>query len=359
MKKVVIGLSGGVDSSVAAYLLKEQGYHVIGLFMKNWDDKDGSTGECSSAEDYRDVVSVCGKLDISFYTVNFVEQYYKDVFTYFLSSLKKGHTPNPDVLCNRMIKFGAFHDFAIDKLGADFIATGHYAGICGDSLMRAKDKDKDQTYFLNQVKTEKLKNTIFPLAEIEKSKVRQIAQKIGLNNSSKKDSTGICFIGECNFRQFIKGFIPEKKGEIKDLNGKIVGQHSGVHGFTIGQRRGLGIGGKKGSTGSWFVVSKDIHKNELIVSQGDENFLYSHGCTVKNLNVIGQNNWEKGESYSLTAKFRYRQPDVSVSINFVDDNTLNVRFAHSQRAVTIGQYAVFYDRNRCIGGGEIDRVFTD
>jgi tRNA-specific 2-thiouridylase len=351
-KKVVVGLSGGVDSSVAALLLLEQGYDVVGIFMKNWDDTDQDTGECTSAEDYRDVVHVCGKLGIPHYTVNFVQEYRTEVFDYFLKVLQSGNTPNPDVLCNRQIKFGHFYNFAIEQLGADYVATGHYAGIEGNNLVRAVDDTKDQTYFLHQVDTQRLQHTIFPLARLNKSKVRDIAKQYGLNTATKKDSTGICFVGERNFKEFVYKHIPMRPGNIVDTQGKIVGAHTGLHGYTIGQRRGLGIGGTKDGIGGWFVVDKDILNNQLIVQQGEQS-LASTSCVVSGFNWIGDESWVKGNRYSCTAKFRYRQQDVPVTVLF--DDEIVVQY-HDQRAVTVGQYAVFYDHERCLGGGEIVAV---
>ncbi|MCL1944216.1 MAG: tRNA 2-thiouridine(34) synthase MnmA [Firmicutes bacterium] len=348
---VVVGLSGGVDSSVAAALLLEQGYNVVGVFMKNWEDTEQYTSECLAAEDYRDVVNVCGKLGIKHYTVNFVQKYRDEVFDYFLKTLQKGNTPNPDVLCNRQIKFGAFFDFAIQQLGADFVATGHYAKAQDGNLYRAKDQSKDQTYFLNQVHTDKLRQTIFPLADYLKVDIRALANKYGLSTASKKDSTGICFVGERNFKDFVHQFLQPNPGDIVDTQGNIVGKHTGLHGYTIGQRRGLGIGGVKDSQGSWFVVSKEISTNRLVVKQSDQSVLNSTQCKVDNINLIGKSNWQKGNTYQCTAKFRYRQQDVAVTVNFDDITT--VVFETPQRAVTVGQYAVFYDGQRCLGGGEI------
>ena len=259
---VVIGMSGGVDSSVAALLLKEQGYNVIGLFMKNWEDDDVD-GCCTADDDYADVRRVCSKLDIPYYGVNFAKEYMDRVFSYFLEEYKRGRTPNPDVLCNREIKFGPFKEYAM-QLGADYIATGHYCGIRHDGdvhyLLKAKDQNKDQTYFLNQLSQSQLSNVLFPLADITKPEVRRIAEENGLATAEKKDSTGICFIGERKFRQFLMNYIPAKKGEIKTYDGRTLGEHYGLMYYTIGQRRGLDIGGQAGDAGRWFVVEKDIKK---------------------------------------------------------------------------------------------------
>ncbi len=356
MKTVVVGISGGVDSAVSAYLLKQQGYNVIGLFMVNWEESDDS-GVCSSETDYEDVKRVCNAIGIPYYTVNYSKQYYDKVFTYFLEQYKKGNTPNPDVLCNREVKFGPFLDFA-RKIGADYIATGHYAKkqeIDGKYyLLKAFDKNKDQSYFLNQLSQDQLKSVLFPLADIEKTQVREIAEQLGLSNAHKKDSTGICFIGERNFRKFLKNFIPAKRGEIKTLDGKVVGTHDGVMYYTLGQRRGLGVGGQKdGGSGRWFVVDKDVQKNILYVTQGEDDSLYSNGLISGKFNFIPCKT-DKTE-FDCYAKFRYRQPDQKVHVKVVDDH-VELRFYSPQRAVTCGQYVVLYDGEYCLGGAEIEEV---
>ncbi|MCM1043700.1 MAG: tRNA 2-thiouridine(34) synthase MnmA, partial [Corallococcus sp.] len=278
METVVLGMSGGVDSAVSAALLKEQGYNVIALFMHNWEERDGDF--CTAEADFDDVKRVCYKLDIPYYSVNFAKQYQEKVFAYFLQEYKCGRTPNPDVLCNREIKFGPFLDYAL-SLGADFIATGHYCGIRHDGdvhyLLKAKDCNKDQTYFLNQLSQKQLSKVLFPLANIDKPTVRQIALKYNLDNAKKKDSTGICFIGERNFRKFLQTYLPNQAGEIVDINGNIVGEHIGLMYYTLGQRRGLGLGGVKDNQGRWFVVDKDLSNNRLVVSHGDESVLMSDG----------------------------------------------------------------------------------
>ena len=356
MKTVVVGISGGVDSAVSAYLLKQQGYNVIGLFMVNWEESDDS-GVCSSETDYEDVKRVCNAIGIPYYTVNYSKQYYDKVFTYFLEQYKKGNTPNPDVLCNREVKFGPFLDFA-RKIGADYIATGHYAKkqeIDGKYyLLKAFDKNKDQSYFLNQLSQDQLKSVLFPLADIEKTQVRKIAEQLGLSNAHKKDSTGICFIGERNFRKFLKNFIPAKRGEIKTLDGKVVGTHDGVMYYTLGQRRGLGVGGQKdGGSGRWFVVDKDVQKNILYVTQGEDDSLYSNGLISGKFNFIPCNT-DKTE-FDCYVKFRYRQPDQKVHVKVVNDH-VELRFYSPQRAVTCGQYVVLYDGEYCLGGAEIEEV---
>lgn len=356
-KTVVVGMSGGVDSSVAALLLKEQGYNVIGLFMVNWNEEDDN-GVCTSVNDYEDVKRVCNIIGIPYFTVNYAKEYWDRVFEYFLQEYKKGRTPNPDVLCNREIKFGPFLEQA-KKIGADYIATGHYAKVYEKDglyyLAKSKDKNKDQTYFLNQLSQEQLKNTLFPLADIEKPDLRKIAQKHNFVNASKKDSTGVCFIGERHFRQFLKQYIPMQKGDIVDTNNKVVGKHDGVYYYTIGQRRGLNIGGMSTGNGKrWYVIDKDIEKNILYVSQGEGEELYSKGLVTYKVNWIPKE--PDNKKFDCFAKFRYRQPDQAVSIEILKDKVL-VHFKEKQRAVTEGQFVVFYDKDEnCLGGGVIEEV---
>ena len=352
-KTVVVGMSGGVDSSVAALLLKEQGYRVVGLFMKNWEE-EGENGACTAEEDFEDVRRVCGLLDIPYYTVNFAKEYMERVFSYFLAEYKAGRTPNPDVLCNREIKFGPFREYAL-SMGADFIATGHYCGIEHGKttrLLKAKDKNKDQTYFLNQVREEQLKEVLFPLCDLDKSEVRRLAEENNLTTAKKKDSTGICFIGERNFRKFLKSYLPAQPGKIVTLEGETVGEHIGLMYYTIGQRRGLDLGGKRGEEGRWFVVKKDLENNILYVSHGDESPLYSKACFVTNLNWIGH---IPAPTFECGAKFRYRQGEQRVKVTLSQGGAL-VEFSEPQRAVTEGQFAVFYDDTSCLGGGVIDTV---
>lgn len=351
---VVVGMSGGVDSSVAAYLLKQQGYNVIGLFMMNWEESDPS-GACNADADFADVARVCATLGIPYYSVNFAKEYRDRVFKYFLEEYAAGRTPNPDVLCNREIKFGPFREYAL-SMGADYIATGHYCKtehVSGKTrLLKAKDQSKDQTYFLNQVREEQLKETLFPLADLDKSEVRKIADEQGLSTAKKKDSTGICFIGERNFRRFLQEYLPAQPGKIVTLGGEVVGEHIGLMYYTLGQRKGLDLGGKSGEEGRWFVVKKDLKNNILYVSHGDEAPLYSRACRVKNLNWIG---YMPERTIFCTAKFRYRQPEQGVKVTLENDCAL-VEFNEPQRAVTEGQYAVFYDEVACLGGGVIDEV---
>lgn len=354
-KTVVVGMSGGVDSSVAALLLKQQGFRVVGLFMRNWEEKDGT---CTAEEDFADVERVCGLLDIPYYTVDFSKEYRERVFSYFLSEYAAGRTPNPDVLCNREIKFGPFKDYA-KKLGADFIATGHYCGVSHKDgvhlLLKAKDEGKDQTYFLNQVTQAQLDGVLFPLANLMKSEVRAIAEANGLATAKKKDSTGICFIGERNFRKFLQEYLPAKRGKILTLSGEEVGEHLGLMYYTLGQRRGLDLGGRKGEDGRWFVVRKDLENNILYVSHGDESPLYSSACRVEEMNFIPFPPEE--EEFQCTAKFRYRQSEQGVTVKRTGEKSLLVTFDEPQRAVTEGQYAVLYNETQCLGGGVITETF--
>jgi len=357
MKTVVCGMSGGVDSSVAAVLLKQQGYNVIGVFMKNWEETDDN-GVCTAEEDYFDVKQVCNKIGIPYYTVNYSKEYYDNVFEDFLSEYKKGRTPNPDVLCNREIKFGPFLEFA-KKIGADYIATGHYAKTKTENgktyLLKAKDLNKEQSYFLNQLSQAQLSKVLFPLSDIEKPEVRKIAESFGFINAKKKDSTGICFIGERNFREFLKNYIGTKEGNIVTTDGRIVGKHIGLAFYTLGQRKGLNIGGRNDGNGEpYFVVKKDLDKNELIVSQGNGEELYSNGLISYKINWIPEIPKEK--VFDCMAKFRYRQPDQAVKVEILEDK-IKVTFKEKQRAVTPGQFVVFYSGDVCLGGGVIEETF--
>ncbi len=351
MAKVVVGMSGGVDSSVAAAILKEQGYEVVGLFMHNWQEEDDN-GACTAEEDYADVRRVANALDIPYYSIDFSKEYYERVFTHFVEEYKRGRTPNPDVLCNREIKFGPFKEFA-EKLGAEFVATGHYCGVKRENgrtyLKRAVDDNKDQTYFLSMVTEKQLENVIFPLTDIPKPEVRHIAEKYGLATSRKKDSTGVCFIGERDFRKFLAGYIPMQKGEIRTLDDKVVGEHNGVFYYTIGQRKGFGLGGG-GNGEPWYVVRRDIERNILYVNQGECAELYSTSLIAEDFNFITERVVD-GKKY--LARIRHRQPLQECTATYLDDNTLKIDFATPQRAVASGQYCVLYDEDVCMGGGII------
>lgn len=365
-KKVILGLSGGVDSSVSAYLLKQQGYDVEAVFMRNWDsalnnDRLGNpTADdpiCPQELDYLDAKRVADQLGIKIHKVNFVQEYWDRVFTYFLDEYKKGRTPNPDIMCNKEVKFKAFLDYAM-TLDCDYIAMGHYAQVKHEAdqsyLLRGADNNKDQTYFLCQLNQTQLQKTLFPIGHLTKKDVRQIAQDLNLATATKKDSTGICFIGERNFTEFLQNYLPAQLGPMKTLDGEVVGEHQGLMYYTIGQRRGLGIGG---SGPAWFVVGKEMETNTLLVGQGfDHPYMYSDRCIVTDVNWI--NDRFDGER-TCTAKFRYRQDDNEVTIRWIDETTLDVRFKEPIRAITPGQAAVFYDGDVCLGGGFIDSAYRD
>ncbi len=356
---VVIGMSGGVDSSVAALLLKEQGYNVIGIFMKNWDEPD-ENGICTATVDYEDVQAVCNQIGIPYYTVNFEKEYWDKVFTYFLGEYKKGRTPNPDIMCNKEIKFKAFLEHAL-KIGADYIATGHYCQVDHKNgeyrLLRGADSNKDQSYFLCTLNQYQLSKAIFPIGHLTKSQVREIAVKHNLVTAKKKDSTGICFIGERNFGEFLSNYLPAKEGEIRTLDGEVKGKHVGLMYYTLGQRKGLGIGGS-GTGEPWFVVDKDLENNILYVVQGDQHpALYSKGLISTDVHWISDTIFL--DTLQCTAKFRYRQPDQGVHIKKLDDSTYRVIFDKPQKAVTPGQAVVFYQDEVCLGGGTIDKIIKD
>lgn len=355
--KVVIGMSGGVDSSVAAYLLKEQGYDVIGVFMKNWEEQNDE-GFCTSEEDYADVRKVCDQMGIPYYTVNFVKEYWDKVFTYFLEEYKKGRTPNPDVMCNKEIKFKAFLDYAM-KIGADYLATGHYAQIrfWEDEyhLLRGKDPNKDQTYFLCTLGQQQLSKAMFPIGHLMKAQVREMAERAGLATAKKKDSTGICFIGERDFKEFLGNYLPAQPGEIRTLEGEYKGRHHGLMYYTLGQRKGLGIGGA-GTGEPWFVADKDLYNNVLYVVQGENHpQLFSYGLEATELHWVTKKPLQR--RMTCTAKFRYRQPDQEVIVCIEDGNRAKVIFAKPQKAITPGQAVVFYQDQICLGGGTIDRIY--
>lgn len=355
--KVVVGVSGGVDSSVAALLLKKEGYDVAGIFMKNWDEKD-ENGFCTAEEDYRDVIKVCNQIGIPYYSVNFEKEYYDRVFSYFLGEYKRGRTPNPDIMCNKEIKFKAFLDFAFD-LGADYIATGHYARIRKKDdgsveMLRGVDSNKDQTYFLSQLSQSQIKNVLFPVGDLNKKEVRKIARENNLATADKKDSTGICFIGERNFNEFLEHFLPAKEGDIVTVDGEKIGKHQGLMFHTIGQRKGLGIGGRGDA---WFVCGKDLKKNELIVCQGENNeHLFSDGLFASGFSTTLAK--KLPEEFDCSAKFRYRQKDIDVHVKFITDTKLKITYDHV-KAVTPGQQAVLYDGEICLGSAVIDEVYRE
>ncbi len=356
--KVVIGMSGGVDSSVAAYLLKQQGYQVTGVFMKNWEEDD-TEEYCAAAEDMADAQSVADKLEIPFKTINFAAEYWDYVFEYFLSEYSVGRTPNPDIMCNKEIKFKAFLDYA-KILGADFIATGHYARVNhseqGSQMLRGIDGNKDQTYFLYTLQQEQLNNTLFPVGELDKPDVRKIAEEQGFITANKKDSTGICFIGERKFKDFLQKYLPAKPGKIEDCQGNEIGEHSGLMYHTLGQRKGIGIGGLKTSNDEpWYTLEKDMQRNVLIVGQGhDHPRLLSKGLIANQLHWVEPNNIET--TFSCTAKSRYRQQDFACTVTKISETEWQVDFKDKQRAVTPGQSVVFYQGENCLGGGIIDSI---
>jgi len=357
---VIVGMSGGVDSSVSAYLLMEQGYQVEGLFMKNWDEDD-NTEYCTAKEDLADAQAVCDKLGIKLHTANFAAEYWDNVFEHFLEEYKAGRTPNPDILCNREIKFKAFLDYA-KVLGADYIATGHYVRRSdeGESsqLLRGLDNNKDQSYFLHAVGSREIKQTLFPVGELEKPEVRRIATEQGLATAKKKDSTGICFIGERRFKDFLQQYIPAQPGKIETADGDVIGDHQGLMYYTLGQRQGIGIGGKREhGTEPWYVVAKDLKRNTLIIGQGAQHeLLFSKAITCKDIFWI---NSKPGPfPFKCTAKVRYRQPDQECTIHQQDDHYLII-FNEPQRAATPGQSAVFYQGEICLGGGVIEQIHKE
>jgi tRNA-specific 2-thiouridylase len=354
-KHVIVGMSGGVDSSVSALLLQQQGYHVEGLFMKNWEEDDG-TEYCTAKEDLADAQAVADRLQIRLHTANFSSEYWDNVFEHFLDEYRAGRTPNPDILCNREIKFKAFLDYALD-LGADLIATGHYVrrrDLNGVSqLLKGLDPNKDQSYFLHAVGGEQIARTLFPVGELEKPQVRELALQHGLATAKKKDSTGICFIGERRFSDFLKQYLPAQPGDIVTPTGEVIGRHHGLMYHTIGQRQGLGIGGMKDAGDDpWYVLEKDLDRNVLIVGQGNEHpWLYSSALMASEIF------WVNTETISsprkLTAKVRYRQADQPCTLHRVEHG-YQVVFDEPQRAVTPGQSVVFYDGEVCLGGGVIE-----
>ncbi len=349
--RIVVGMSGGVDSAVSALLLKQQGHDVIGVFMNNWEEEDDQ-GVCTSEQDWDDVRATCDVIGIPYYSVNFSKEYMDRVFKHFLSEYEKGRTPNPDVLCNREIKFKAFLDFAL-QLKADRLATGHFARTNSDGhIFKGVDPNKEQSYFLYMLKEQQLQKAMFPVGDMTKQQVRQLAAAANLPVQDRKDSTGICFIGERNFRAFLSQYLPSKPGIIRTETGEAVGEHHGLMHYTMGQRKGLGIGGR-GDGRSFFVVEKDLQKNELIVVQGDDHpRLYTGGAALEKLTWVGQPPCEPGQEVALQAKFRYRQPDQTIKLTWEGTNAM-VTFAERQRAITPGQSAVLYMGERCLGGGII------
>ena len=353
-ERVVVGMSGGVDSSVAALLLKEQGYDVVGVFMKNWEEED-ENGACPAEDDWADVREVCGRIGIPYYSVNFAKEYWDRVFAYFLKEYQGGRTPNPDVLCNREIKFRAFLDFAM-TLGASRMATGHFVrSDARGRLLKGTDPNKDQSYFLYMVHASQLQKSLFPVGSLTKTEVRRIAADRGLPVSAKKDSTGVCFIGERNFKKFLSEYLPAQPGDMVSTEGEIVGRHDGLMYYTLGQRRGLGIGGR-GDGRSWFVVGKDLSANRLLVAQGEDHpLLYSTRCLAEDVTWVGEPPIREGETLRCTAKFRYRQPDQDVEVR-LQEGQLMIHALSPQRAVTPGQSAVLYLGDECLGGGIVTKI---
>lgn len=358
MKTVVVGMSGGVDSSVAAIKLIEEGYNVIGLFMRNWDSSINNdilgnptlnNNICPQEQDYNDALSVCKKLNIPLHRIDFVKEYWDYVFTYFLDELKKGRTPNPDIMCNKYIKFDAFVKEA-KKLGADYIATGHYARVKDGKLYRGLDNNKDQSYFLSQLSNKQLENVLFPVGELEKPVVRKIAEKYDLITAHKKDSTGICFIGERNFKDFLKNYLPNIPGKILNIDtNEVVGEHIGLMYYTIGQRKGLNLGGNNDKL---FVVGKNLDKNILYVAFNEKNdYLISTEAVIEQVNWISDH-----KPLECTAKFRYRQTDNQVKLEYLDNFSIIVKYPQGVKSVTPGQACVFYENDECLGGGIIKEV---
>jgi tRNA-specific 2-thiouridylase len=357
MANIVVGMSGGVDSAVTALLLQEQGHQVTGLFMKNWEEDDG-TEYCTAMQDLADAQQVCDTLGIELKVVNFAAEYWDDVFEVFLSEFKAGRTPNPDILCNKYVKFKAFLDFAIEDLGADYIATGHYARVSENNgeyyLLKGLDPDKEQSYFLYTLKQHELAHTLFPIGHLHKKEIRRLAQQAGFANSRKKDSTGICFIGERKFREFLQRYLPTQPGEMRTPEGQLVGKHQGLMYYTLGQRQGLGIGGVKDAPDEpWYVLEKDLERNILVVGQG-----HSHPLMLGNSLEASSLDWCDDKPLSgeieCAAKTRYRQADQLCRLAPLGVDRCRVIFNESQRAITPGQSVVFYQGEICLGGGIIE-----
>jgi tRNA-specific 2-thiouridylase len=357
---IIVGMSGGVDSSVTALLLLRQGYRVSGLFMKNWEEDDG-TGLCTAAQDFADAQQVCDRLGIPLHSVNFAAEYWDEVFEIFLREYESGRTPNPDILCNKRIKFGVFLEYATE-LGADGIAMGHYARVHDNGrrfqLLKGTDRAKDQSYFLYTLGQEQLARTLFPLGELNKSEVRALAQEVGFQNHAKHDSTGICFIGERRLREFLGRFLAVQPGLIQTPDGRAVGEHEGLSYYTLGQRSGLGIGGRKGADAApWYVLDKDLASNVLIAGQGhDHPLLYRDTLEAGTLDWV--DGTAPGETFPCMAKTRYRQADQACRVQLLQGGRVRVEFERKQRAITPGQSVVFYWNDRCLGGGIIERAFN-
>jgi tRNA-specific 2-thiouridylase len=355
-KRVILGISGGVDSAVAAILLKDAGADLHALHMTNWEDEDSY---CTAADDLQDARGVCEQLNIPLHHANFAKQYRDQVFDYFLDEYRAGRTPNPDVLCNREIKFGVFRDYA-KRLGADFLATGHYARskIVGGrgALFKGADRSKDQSYFLHAVSAEALAETVFPLGDLQKAEVRKIARDSGLSIYNKKDSTGICFIGERPFREFLASYLPANPGPMRTPDGEEIGTHQGLMYYTLGQRQGLGIGGRNDrGEEPWYVVAKDVEHNVLIVAQGEHELLFSDWLVANEASWIGAPPGGLEAGLKCQAKIRYRQEDQACVVVPLEDSALEVRFECAQKAVAPGQFVVFYDGDQCLGGAVIDK----
>ncbi len=358
-RRVILGLSGGVDSAVAAVLLQRAGADVQALHMTNWEDDDGY---CTAAEDLQDARRVCEQLDIPLHHANFAQQYRDQVFENFLAEYRAGRTPNPDVLCNREIKFGVFREHA-KRLGGEFLATGHYARIDKIDneavLLKGVDRSKDQSYFLHAVNRDALAETVFPLGDLQKSEVRELARKHGMTVHDKKDSTGICFIGERPFREFLGTYLPASPGPIRTADGCEVGSHQGLMFYTLGQRQGLGIGGRRDSEDlPWYVVDKQLDNNALIVAQGEDPLLFAASLRATNVGWIGQPPADLASGYRCSAKIRHRQADQACTVTAIDHSTVEVHFDTPQRAVAPGQFVVFYSGERCLGGAAIDRILA-
>ena len=357
MKKVIVGMSGGVDSAVAAYLLIKEGYVVEGLFMRNWDSTVNSEYNinndfiCPQEQDYNDALEVCKVLNIPLHRVDFVKEYWDLVFTYFLEELKKGRTPNPDLLCNKFIKFDLFKKEAYN-LSADYVATGHYARIKQNKLLRALDLSKDQTYFLASLSPNQLKDVLFPLGELTKEEVRNIAKNNNIPVFDKKDSTGICFIGERNYQKFISNYLKPNPGDIINIKtNEIIGTHNGLMNYTLGQRKNINLSGFKDRT---YVCGKDIKQNILYVTIGDTEYLYSNSCLVEDINFISDT-----KPTFCTAKFRYQSKDIAVRIDYLENNKIKLYYDSKAKAVTPGQACVLYLGEECLGGGIIDKIYID